>query len=242
MEFINQIFSIINPADLVILLIIAIFGVIGLVNGFIFSVFKIAAFFMSIYIAITFYPTVAEILTKLGLRTNIENSLANGLLDQKEKLFPKAVEGAQQGSTFLDNLQLPQFLKDILLKDNQSLSEMLDIDTFIRNISTQLSQLMVNIISLIILFILARMAISLLKVILTSVAKLPIFKQIDKVGGCAFGIIEGILMIYIICTLLLLFSSSRILMPTFQAINESKIAIYFYEKNIIAGFLFPKLK
>jgi len=53
-----------NLSDFVVLVIILGFGLMGLKMGFILSIFKIASYFVSIWISLKFYPKVAEILMK----------------------------------------------------------------------------------------------------------------------------------------------------------------------------------
>jgi uncharacterized membrane protein required for colicin V production len=236
MDTLNSLLDSINIADALVVILILVFGIIGLTNGFVYSVFKIAAFFVSIFIAIKFYPVAADLLTKFGLRDSIEGSVTEGLLRQRDLLFPGAAEGAQQGSSFLDNMQIPNFLKDTISNSNLDMGQIIDFKAFAASAGASLAQLLVDVLALILLFILARIALSLLKAVLSGLAKLPVFKQIDKAGGFAFGVIEGIFMIYIICTVLLLFSSSQMLVPAFKEISESKIANFFYEKKYYSRF------
>lgn len=48
-----------NLSDFVVLVIILGFGLMGLKMGFILSIFKIASYFVSIWISLKFYPKVA---------------------------------------------------------------------------------------------------------------------------------------------------------------------------------------
>ena len=60
----------------------------------------------------------------------------------------------------------------------------------------------VNIIVAIVLFIIARIAVILLKTVLEGIAELPIIKQFNQIGGIGYGILKGFLLIYILVTLL----------------------------------------
>jgi uncharacterized membrane protein required for colicin V production len=64
-------------------------------------------------------------------------------------------------------------------------------------------------------------------------------KQADKLGGFVFGVVQGLLIVYAVCALLMLFNSSPQFADIFNTIENSMIAKYFYENNIILNLMFP---
>lgn len=231
----------INWSDAVVVLIIAVFGIIGLINGFVYSAFKIASFFAAIFVSIKFYPTVAEMLTKFGVYANIKASILKNLLLQKNILIPGSNGQAEQAAadTLIDKLPLPEFFKGTLLKQLPDPSKLIDIPTIFDTISGELSRVFINIISLILLYILIRIGLVFLRFILQGLAKLPVFKQIDKTGGFAFGAVEGLLTVYIVTAILMLFNASPQFRGIFETIDDSVIAKFFYENNFIVDLMFP---
>ena len=99
-----------NLSDFVVLVIILGFGLMGLKMGFILSIFKIASYFVSIWISLKFYPKVAEILMKTQIFENIKNSIFNNLLKQGA-LISQAGEQVKQAAanTVVERLPLPEF-------------------------------------------------------------------------------------------------------------------------------------
>ena len=74
---------------------------------------------------------------------------------------------------------------------------------------------------------------------LKGITKLPVVKQIDKLGGFALGAVEGLLTVYIVFAILMLFNSSPSFRNVYETIEASKIARFFYENNFIVDFMFP---
>ena len=64
----------------------------------------------------------------------------------------------------------------------------------------------------------------------------------DKIGGFAFGAIEGLLTVYIIFAFLMLFVSAPVFKGFFEAVETSAIAKFFYQNNLIMDWMFSKGK
>lgn len=232
-----------NWSDLLVLGIIIGFGIIGLTNGFIYSIFKIASFFISLIVSIKFYPIVANILMNTTLYTSIKSSILKNLLLQQVQ-SPKVEGQAKQAAAdaIINSLHLPGFLKENLITQFPNPSKLVDVAKIMDMISGKLAGIVISIISLVVLYIAIRIALIFIRVILQGIAKLPIFKQVDKLGGFAFGAIEGLLTIYILCAVLMLFNTSPQFKGIFDSVDNSIIAKYFYQHNFIVDLVFPKGK
>lgn len=91
----------------------------------------------------------------------------------------------------------------------------------------------VNIIVAIVLFIIARIAVILLKTVLEGIAELPIIKQFNQIGGIGYGILKGFLLIYILVTLLFFVNAIVGNNKVSAVVEESFITKVLYENNII---------
>ncbi|MDD4494215.1 MAG: CvpA family protein, partial [Eubacteriales bacterium] len=107
-------------------------------------------------------------------------------------------------------------------------------------ISTQLANLVCDIISVILLFIAARLAFILLKFVVKGIAKLPVFKQLDKIGGFALGAVEGLLTVYILLAVLTMTSANPKMEKVFKAVDNSLIGHSMYQNNFIVSSMLPK--
>lgn len=231
-----------NWSDWMVVGIIAVFGIIGLVNGFIYSIFRLASFFVSSYVAIKFYPVVAKILMKTVIFEKIKSSIYDNLLMKQQSQVAGIDAQAKTAAAdmVVNNLQLPDFLKGTLIDQMPNPSKLLNMNQIVDVVSSELASMVINILSLLILYILVRIILVFLRFILSGIAKLPIFKQMDKLGGFAFGALEGLLTIYIVFAVLMLFNTAPQFKSFFEAIHNSSVAKFFYENNFIVNWMFLK--
>ena len=225
-----------NWTDLIVFAIIVLFAIIGLKRGFFITIIKIASFFVSVLIAIKLYPVLSKVFQKTAVYLKIKASILNTLLMKKQELT--AGGGTEQASeSLIDSLPLPEFLKSIIDKGAasaaQGYAELAD------NVSSQLANLVCDIVSVIVLFAAAMIAFVILKFIFKGIAKLPVFKQLDKIGGLALGAVEGLLYVYILLAVLMLFHSNPKFEKVFNSVENSLVAGSLYENNFIVSGMFP---
>ena len=70
-----------------------------------------------------------------------------------------------------------------------------------------------------------------------TITNLPIISQIDKIGGLAYGAVEGMLVIYIVLGLISLTSLIWANNAVVTAVTKSTIGSILYNNNIILNIL-----
>ena len=119
-----------------------------------------------------------------------------------------------------NNEEEQSIVKDVQNKTKEQLADVISIKA-------------VNIIVAIVLFIIARIAVILLKTVLEGIAELPIIKQFNQIGGIGYGILKGFLLIYILVTLLFFVNAIVGNNKVSAVVEESFITKVLYENNII---------
>lgn len=230
-----------NWSDYVVLGVIVGFAIIGLINGFVFSIFKIASFFLSIYISIKFYPVVADLLTKTPLYGTVKASILKNLTARGQEAA--AASGGQMtrtaAETVIGGLQLPGIFKKSLIEKVPDAKQLVDVNGIMNTISGELTGIIIGIISVILLYVVVRIAIMIVGYILKGITKLPVVKQFDKFGGFALGAAQGLVTVYILFAILVLFNTVPQFGQVFGAIDHSMFAKFFYQNNFIVNFMFP---
>ncbi|EPR13727.1 CvpA family protein [Ruminiclostridium papyrosolvens] len=225
-----------NWADFTVLIIIAIFTFIGLKNGFLYSVFRLLSYILSVIFAVKFYPVLSGILQKTVIFDSVKMSVIRGLMKQQGQAISNAKETAAQ--SVVEGLKLPGFLKDSILEHIQK-SNILDFSGIINAVGSEIASLVMNVLSLIIIYALIRFGLVFAKVIIKTIARVPVFRQLDKTGGIVLGAVEGILAVYIICAVLVLFSAFPKFSSSIDEIEKSLFAGHFYENNFIVSWISP---
>ncbi|HHV30258.1 CvpA family protein [Acetivibrio mesophilus] len=234
-----------NWIDLVVIGIILGLALIGMKKGIVYSVFKLASFFISAVLSVKLYPIIAKALSGTKIFDSIKSGIFNNLMLRQEAMSPSINDGAKAtAQSVIDGLSLPGFMKDMMqnsiVKSLPNVTELIDVSTIMDSLSGLLAYMIIDIISLIVMFIVIRIGLFILERVIKGVTKLPIIKQADKIGGFTFGALEGLLTVCIVFAILMMFSSSPKFQGVFDAIEHSTVAKVLYQNNFIVDWMFPK--
>ena len=107
----------------------------------------------------------------------------------------------------------------------------------IRNFSTTvITNSIVNISSILIVFLLSRLLLMFLRISTDLIAKLPLIKQFNHIGGFIYGLLAGFFIIYLFFTIITLLAPIIDLNNIIKLINSSIIANIMYNNNILFMF------
>ena len=112
------------------------------------------------------------------------------------------------------------------------------MDSFTAALSYSLSEIAAFILLFIATFIVCKIVIFFIDLIF----KLPVLDTINKGFGFLFGIIKGLLFIFVVCLLvsfvMMMTSANANPLITAEIIEDTYVFRHFYYNNIVAGFLF----
>lgn len=226
-----------NWTDISVLVIIAIFTIVGLKNGFLYSVFRLLSYVLSIIFAIKFYPVLTTMLKDTVIYTKVKEAVVNGIISQQAVNVSSLKEKSAQ--TIVEGLRLPDFIKKSILENVTTNKDIFGVQKILDAVGSEIATLVLNILSVILIYIIIRAALVFARVIIKVIASLPVFKQLDKTGGLVLGAIEGVLVVYILCAVLILFSAFPKFALAIDSIESSQIANYFYQNNFIVSWISP---
>lgn len=95
----------------------------------------------------------------------------------------------------------------------------------------------IYVITLILLFVISRICLIFVNTLANTIAKLPILKQFNKLGGMLYGLLRGFIVIYAVLILINLFISIRPECTINEIINESYITKSMATYNVLNIFL-----
>lgn len=212
--------------DLIIVLVLALFIFAGYKKGLTGSLIKLVSFVVAIALAFMLYKPIANIIKeKTSLAENIEQTIIQTF--GKENVQEENVKEDNIPTSILNNIS-----SEI---ENGTLEARNEI---VQNTAKSMSITIINVASGIIVFLVARIVLFVISLFIKEITKLPIIKQVDKAGGIAYGILEGMIVIYIILGIISLLSfawTDEVVIM--QAIHESTIGEMLYNNNIILNIL-----
>lgn len=143
-------------------------------------------------------------------------------------------------SIILTYLLYPVLLKTPLY-DSLSLWALNATQSLLKNsfLSEQASQVALNIIFILVLFFVIKFVIKILIGMIDIIAKIPVIKQINKLGGAAGGFLSGVLIVYFVLGVLFIAKDSlnEPAKQAYQAIDQSVIGKNVYDNNFILNAL-----
>lgn len=209
--------------DLVILAIIIICVIMGYIKGLTGVLIKIISFILSIIIAfILFIPVSNLVINKTQIDETIAQSvrgviLGNSDSQKVEENMPSTITEYIQGQA-----------ENIADSAKESVAEATAVGV---------SETIVKAAVWIILFIVARILLILLKFVTSLIAKLPVIKQCDKIGGVVYGLLEGLVIVYILLAIISLVSP--MMNGTLaNMIDNSYLGSAMYNNNILLKIIF----
>ena len=207
--------------DLIIIAIMALCIFLGYKRGLIGVAFKIVSFLIAVVVTFILYIPVSNFVIK---NTTIDDNIKNAIVEKFD-------DNVNEEKTEKDGI--PDIMLDYI---NRYTTEVKDagVEVAAQNISVISVKLMVAVV----LFLVVRIALIFVKAIISLVEKIPVLKQFNEIGGIVYGILEGLLIIYIILTIISVMSPMISDTGILAAINDSYIGSFMYNHNILLEIIF----
>lgn len=232
--------------DIVIILLIALAGFVGYKKGFVDMIASIVSIILAFILAIVLQEAVADFLIeKTGLGSNIENqiedTLKNALIDEdasksQEVENGENIESSEQleANTKKQNVEIKgfieNFVKEEIIADN------------IPIIANNITKFIFKGISFIGIFIIVIIITYIIRMILNLVFELPILSTVNKFGGLAFGVIKGLLWIFILFAIIKFLEPMGVDKVVVDYINTSIVSKFLYDTNFVVMLIKGDLK
>ena len=206
--------------DLIIIAILVLSIILGYKKGLINVVFNIFAFFIALIATIILYRPVANIIiNNTEIDDKIKSAIINNTTEEKQ---------SEESSS---NTGMQKYIEDAI-KNTADEAKSQVIETVANTVSIRV----VEILTSIILFIVIRAVLIVLKVFTQAIANLPLIKQFNELGGVVYGIAKGLIIVYIILTIMYFVVSINGKGNIAEAINNSYITKILYNNNIIVNY------
>lgn len=194
--------------DLIIIIIIALITFLGYKKGLIKVAFKLVSFILAIFISIVLYRPISNyVINNTPLYNKIEETI--------EQRLSSSDISKEETENFLSNYY--------------SVGK----ETAINIISENVAVTIVNISVIFIVFILSRLVLGLFKFSGDLIAKLPLIKQINHLGGFIYGILKAFIIVYAFFAIISLLAPLVDLNSFIELINSSIISNIIYNNNLI---------
>jgi len=206
--------------DFIIIAIVLLFIFLGYKKGLTGSLIKLLSFIIAIVVAFVLYKPVANAV--------IENTV----IDDNIRTTLRATLGVEDKTENTEE-NVPSTIMDNINKEIENAT-----DEVKANVIDQTTITIVNIGSGIVIFLAVRVILVIISLFAKILTDLPVIKQVDKLGGLAYGAIEGIVIVYAVLAVISLTSVIWANNAVVTAIAKSSLGEMLYNNNIILNLLF----
>lgn len=196
--------------DIVVIGLIALSIFIGYKQGLVKAAIKILSFFIAIIVALILYKPVSNIIIN---NTSIDDNIKNTMI---EKISP---EGTTKDG-------------EIVIEENISAKLLDGANSTVEEIANSLTIKLIDGVIILLIFMIVRIALIFISKLTDIITKLPILKQVNKLGGTLYGIIRGFVLVYTILAVVFLISP-LINNNVREELNNSIITKTLYDNNLI---------
>lgn len=198
-----------NIIDIIIAVVLVAFTLAGLRKGLVGNLVGFISLIASIILARILYPVVADLLMSFGVRDYIY-----GLVIERVNISP-------DGGMMIEIL--PELIRESVKNG---------ADTAIMQITSYITDIILNIVSFLIVLIISRVIIFIVEKTLKIAVKLPVLNGLNKIGGLAVGLLKGIIFVYIISMLIMVISP---VMMKNEAVQSSFFMKTMHNRNPVVN-------
>ena len=191
--------------DLIIVAIILLSAFLAYRKGLVTLAVQLVAVIIAVVLTLILYKPVSNLIINV---TGIDEMIQNAILEEANDIMTNEGNGANQIVETIQNNMLPETARTISI----------------------------NIIEgavILILYVLIRIILRFVTAIANAVSKLPILNQFNKLGGVIYGILRGLLIVYILLLLVNLSGEIEPQNQVYTSVESSYVGKMMNENNIL---------
>lgn len=225
-------------SDVALVVIVAFFLFLGFRKGFVRTIIRLGSSILSFVVALFLYPLVSAFLKTTPLLSWVSQAISPIISSHMQSSIGNVPTVSIDFS--LNKMGYAGFIQDWITQGITETSKLFNWDIVLQKISVGIAGIVIDVFALLLVYIIVKFGLYFIRALLTNIAKLPVIKQVDKLAGGIVGLINGILMVYLIAALVFLASSVTPMPEVKKDINASSLAKYMYTNNFIVNLIAPK--
>ncbi len=233
----------------VVLVILAGFGLHGYIRGMVRVVFSLLAVFLTIGFATLLTPYIFEFFqTQTPLYDTIQEKCTEYLQDRAEEVLYQEKEKTdskrkKKNELTILGIKAPKELQDFLAENSAEQAVDLFQNTGLyKKVGKFLAEQILQRGAWVLSFILISIAMMILIHLLDLVSKLPGVNGINHLGGLAIGLVQGLVVVWILFLFVILIQDSEWGQQMLNSIQENFFLKLLYENNIIEQIIIKALE
>lgn len=216
-----------NWMDIGAVIILAATSIEGYMKGLIISFISMVGWVVATIVSMNFYPVVANyLIEKTVIYTKIVTAINNKVT------VASNIGESNQVPDLSSYIKLPKILDHFIIQPDSNTTPF--IGSTVGDIA---AKLMIDIISMVLIFIVVKILLMVIAHVLDKFSKLPVLNQLNRFSGLLFGIAKGCIIVFVLLAVLVpiigITQSSFII----RGLESSTFVEYLYDNNLILTFI-----
>lgn len=228
-----------NPINWVLIVVAAIligFVLNGRRMGFIRTVFTLFSTIIAIMLTIWVSPIISKEAQKNEKLMDFTTKKIQKIIDYEEK--ENKDDKVTDQVSFIGKLPLPKAMRESLVENNnKEVYKAMAVDNFKEYVSQSVSRMVINAGAFLVVFIIVSIALSVICIALEILSKLPLINGLNKTAGLLAGLLQGIVVVWVLFLVLTVFAGTEGGQKVFQMINDSTFLSVLYNNNMLLKFI-----
>ena len=217
-----------NVADIIVILILVVCTYFYYHKGLVHTLLGFCSTLFSVVLSRLLSPFVADFFRKTAIFDSIRDYVKTSIISNN----------SATGSDFINSLTIPDFLKNSIMQNNNSSGfGKFNVTNIQDYVSSYIASFIISIISMIVVFIILFILFKFLSKTLNIIARIPVIKTANKLGGGILGFAQGVLIIWIGLAVLTMLYGKPMFNGAVESVSNSLIACKFYDSNILINGL-----
>lgn len=212
---------------------------IGMKRGLIKTAFSFGSIFLVLILVNVLTPVAKEVVKNTPVYDNINRNIQNYVGEHIALSTENMTEtGVNNQEKIINELPLPNGVKEALTQNNnQSSYDSFAVNTFKDYIVAYLTDIVLNAAVYILLFAIISILLKTIVEVLNIVAKLPVIHTFNMAGGALIGFVQAIVIIWLLCMVITVFSSTSGGQTICKAIADNGMLSFIYDNNLIQNIV-----
>jgi len=220
--------------DAILVVTVLILMIISSKKGFLSASKSIVALILTAILLSTMQTTILTTLQNSPVNGAVRTIVAKKITktyEQKQISDDVYTDDTEKSEEVCKTLAFPSFMENSIEKTLSQMTQMKN--NLMEVITDSVTNMILNVIGMILVFLIVRLLVFLIIKILESLFKLPGLKAINRLFGAILGIINSLLVIYLICGAVSLFAPADKMQMINDTIQTTYLVKYFYEHNLL---------
>lgn len=218
---------------IVVLLILAGFGLHGYLRGMVHILFSLVAVFLTIGLATIFAPYTTQVLrTQTPIYDTVKDKCTEYLQSTMESQIQQGIS-EQKDITFF-GMRMPEEIQGLFSEEGaEQAGNLMEYTGVYEKVSDFVAQQVVQRLGWLLSFVLILALLLILIHFLDVIAKLPVLRNINRAGGLAIGLLEGLVVVWILFLVIVLCQGTEFGREMMDSIDRNMFLKVLYDNNVI---------